>query len=619
MGKIHIQRLKNAMDKLFTAKVDMSDYDGKPEPETRKAFLSRALAAYCLYWRVPLDATLSASRITDGFDDNGIDSAYFDRDCKTLYLAQAKWIDDGNGAVDVASCTKFLDGCRDLILARFDRFNKRLRAHEQELRDAILDADVRIVLILAHTGAQPLSTHVQDKFDDFLKENNDTASVFSTEIFNQARLYETVASGTQHNAINLEVLLHEWGHVRAPYTAYYGQVDAMSVADWWHQHQRALFARNIRDFGGSTDVNNALLATLRDQPDHFLYYNNGITVLCATIKKKPLGGASRDSGVFECEGVSVVNGAQTVGTLGLERDALLHKSNPPKVFVRLISLEKCPTGFDKGVTRATNTQNRIGSRDFAALDRNQQRLASEMALDDKHYAYKSGDTVADESRGCSIVDATIALACATDVALAVQAKREIGRLWDDIDAAPYTTLFNEETTAIGIWNGVEVTRTVEKRLKTVSQSCAGRGEMIAVHGNRLILHRVFQSEHVIGFRSQGAQLPRILSAANSEVDHVFADLVEYIDRFFPNAYLASFFKNLERCREANDQLEKTAAARRRLSVDPPISNDTSTEASAKCTLETRDSVLHETQDPRGKKTEVQTDAHLPKAQRRLFE
>ena len=38
--------------------------------------------------------------------------------------------------------------------------------------------------------------------------------------------------------------------------------------------------------------------------------------------------------------------------------------------------------------------------------------------------------------GCTLTEATNALACAHSVDLAVQAKREIGRLWEDVSRSP---------------------------------------------------------------------------------------------------------------------------------------------------------------------------------------
>lgn len=107
----------------------------------------------------------------------------------------------------------------------------------------------------------------------------------------------------------------------------------------------------------------------------------------------------------------------------------------PTVHLRLIDLRSCPPGFGPNVTRATNTQDRILGRDFAALDPVQVRIAKELEADDIKYTYQTGDESPAPDQGCDIVDATVALACAhSDVTLAVFAKREVGVLWDDIQS-----------------------------------------------------------------------------------------------------------------------------------------------------------------------------------------
>ena len=559
MADIQIQRIKSALHKLFDGNIDMSDYAGKPPDEEESAFLSRALAAYALSLLCDVDEATAASALTDGFDDNGLDLIHFDTDQNVLYLGQSKWIESGNGSILQGDCQKFLNGCKAIVNLRLDRFNERVQSREPELKDAICSTDVRIELFFAYSGSQPLSSHVKADTERFLNEMNDTAEVFGLESFDQSKIYGGIAGHAQKHSINLEIMLHDWGTVKEPHEAYYGQVNAACVADWWREHGRKLFARNIRSFKGSTDVNESISTALQNEPDHFWYFNNWITILCKSVKKQVVGGPSRDSGVFECLGVNVVNGAQTVGVIGTTSDLLGKPLEHAKLLVRLISLENCPEGFDKTVTRATNTQNRIGSRDFAALDPNQQRLSSEFLLDNLQYAFKSGDAEPDDENGCSIVDATVALACDTDLALAVQAKREIGRLWEDIEKEPYTLLFNERTSATNVWKAVQIMRCVERRLKHLGKDKRARADLVAVHGNRLILHRVFRASEIRGFRATDVDMDQVLSDADKATATVFAQVVDYLESHYPNAYLASFFKNANRCRELNDHLANEVA------------------------------------------------------------
>ena len=88
MSIIHLQRITNAIEKLFAGTLDLADLAGRPSAE-RDAFLSRGLAAYCLMILTDADETKAAEAVTDGFDDNGIDAIYFDRPNATLYIVQS--------------------------------------------------------------------------------------------------------------------------------------------------------------------------------------------------------------------------------------------------------------------------------------------------------------------------------------------------------------------------------------------------------------------------------------------------------------------------------------------------------------------------------------------------
>lgn len=151
-----------------------------------------------------------------------------------------------------------------------------------------------------------------------------------------------------------------------------------------------------------------------------------MTVICESLKKKPLGGNNTDTGFFECIGASVVNGAQTVGTIA--EHAKDNNLGDARVMVRLISLEQCPETFGDELTRAANTQNRIEKRDFAAQDPNQKRLRTDLFLENqKEYAYQSGEKAPQGDAGCTLDEAALAMACRlADVSYAVQANVRLG-------------------------------------------------------------------------------------------------------------------------------------------------------------------------------------------------
>jgi hypothetical protein len=255
----------------------------------------------------------------------------------------------------------------------------------------------------------------------------------------------------------------------------------------------------------------------------------------------------RDFGVFEFEGVAVVNGAQTIGCIHE-----LYSKNPDsvqkaKVLIRFISLEDTPKELGLDITRATNTQNKIELRDFAALDPKQNSISEDLRLDGIQYAYKSGDPVPLRDSGFTITEATIALACAQEnVDLAVQAKREVSKLWLDINKPPYTQLFRPDVSGRYCWKAVQVMRRVDKQLDVLKERYSGRERLIAVHGNRFILHKVFSGLPRSILNDPGSTLPERLDA---NVEGVLRSTIDFIESEFVGSYPGNIFKNLAKCRE----------------------------------------------------------------------
>ena len=232
--------------------------------------------------------------------------------------------------------------------------------------------------------------------------------------------------------------------------------------------------------------------------ENFWYFNNGITLICDTITKNLSWRPANKLGVFTCDGVNIVNGAQTVGTIGTllasSDESEVEDEKDPRMWVqvRIISLKKKLRPISVARSLDANLQNAVGNREFAAMDPQQHRLATEFALDRRRYVYKSGEPDPKGDEGCSIVEATQSLSCTVSVDLAVQVKREIGLMWADTTASPYTDLFNNDTQSLYVWKAVLVMRSVDAELYRLRSSDLPRTDLVAVHLSRVILFMVFQ-------------------------------------------------------------------------------------------------------------------------------
>ena len=562
MSIIHVGHIRSTLTTRFAALVDLSDIAPSTQGPQRENFvLTRSLSAFALAQIAGIDDAFAADAVIDGPQDNGLDAIYYDPTEHVCYIAQSKWINSGNGSMDVGEMQNFVQGCRDLLEARFDRFNDKVQRKREMIMAALEDSGARFVLIVAYTGQQELSSEAQRPLDDLLGELNDPSELVALRVLRQAELHEAIARDALGEAITIEVMLNDYGHIREPYGAYYGQVDVADVATW-EQYGQGLTARNLRRFKGSTDVSDGIVFTLKNSPEKFWYFNNGITILCEKISKKPIGGTSRDSGVFVCEGASVVNGAQTVGSISAAAQTVPEQLQRARVFVRLISLENCPEDFGSELTRAANTQNRIEKKDFAALDPQQERLKTELWLgQQKEYSYKTGDAEPTAERGCTLDEATVALACAQDdIGLAMQAKREVSKLYEDIQKPPYIYLFNPSVTALRLWRSVEILRAVDNTLKGQQRAREGKEKLIAVHGNRFVLHAVIKTLQPLDLDNPYFDFDAIRQRIAPLTVSVLDTTITVALREFPNAYPANLFKTQSKCRDLVKHVLDTGAA-----------------------------------------------------------
>jgi hypothetical protein len=264
------------------------------------------------------------------------------------------------------------------------------------------------------------------------------------------------------------------------------------------------------------------------------------------------GGGGTDFGTFHCENISVVNGAQTVSTLG--RHALKAPDKVALAFVplRAISLENADATLGTAITKTNNRQNRIDNRDFVTLDPEQSRLRAELGVDGVAYNVIRSDSVSRTDKSFDLVEATTALACASGKSgLFVQLKREIGKLWEDINRAPYKELFNPTTSSLYLWRSVQVQRLIDRGLDTMvtTDALAGRDLGLAVHGNRMMAAMVFRTLPIGRFGDPSFDLGSAFSDAQalSAVRSAYARLRGELDATYPNAIIPTLFKNMTKC------------------------------------------------------------------------
>ncbi|ACV79025.1 AIPR family protein [Nakamurella multipartita] len=540
MGRLHVTQIERRLDDTVNKHIDMSDVPFTGD-QLRASSLSRGLAAFIVMKVANVDPLTAANSVTDEGGDNGIDAVIALALERRIVMVQAKWASDSRGSAEKADILKFRKGVDDFVSGDWSKFGPKFNAKKSELEPLLYDPSLRIEMIFCHLGTGVLSAESALLMDEYLDDMNNPTEIGSFLYLNQGQVHRMLVDDVVKTKVNLDVELSDWGTLEQEPIAFYGHVSGETIAGWYIENGSSLLSQNVRVLIPDSEVNDGLVATLTDTPGKFWYFNNGLTVLCDRISKAPLGGADRRLGRFTVEGASIVNGAQTAGSLA-RFSAAAGDLAEVRVLVRFISLENSPADFAKDVTRATNTQNRIGGREFVALDPEQARLRDEFAVAGMTYAFRTGEEAPSPSDGCDVVEATVGLACLHSAQLATQAKREISRLWDDISRAPYRTLFNPSTNYVRVWRSIQVLRMTEDLLRRAREKLDGREKLIATHGNRVVLHLLFRRCDTSSIGDPDHDWESELEKIKGEFEGILEKVFAIVEGEFPG-YPASLFKN----------------------------------------------------------------------------
>lgn len=556
MSIIHVNQISTKIEEMFGKDINTDDMNIN-DPEFKTKLLTRCLAAYAVYRIGDTSEGEAADSIVDGGDDNGIDAIYYSTSTKRMTIVQSKWSKKGTGEPESGDVRKFKDGVVDLFNLEFDRFNSKVNKKQTIIEKAITDFDTKFDIVIIHTGNQSLSKHSQRVMDDLLNEMNETGDENKEDILvfhqlNQGIIHSSLASGVEGEPIDLEVGLSQWGRVDEPQSAYYGMIAGEEIASWWQANGKRLFAKNIRQMLGTTEVNEEIRETLENDAESFWYFNNGITVVADSIRKSAVGGNSRDLGSFKVVNMSVVNGAQTVSTIGRYKQEEGKNLDKVKLPIRIISLEGAGEDFGGEVTKTNNRQNRIENRDFVSQDEEQIRIRKELSIEDVDYNIVRSDSFKPTDTSFDLSEATIALACASgETSLAVQAKREIGKFYESLSKAPYRTIFNPQISGIYVLNSVKTLREIERVLAyeiAKLDKKSGKYYGLLVHGNRMIALLAME-ELNISNDAKNYDYSVNKDIVSEKVNKIILKTQKFVTEKYNDKVLGTLFKNTSICKE----------------------------------------------------------------------
>lgn len=421
--------------------------------------------------------TVAASALTDGPDDKSCDVIYVDRDMQTVVLIQGyeslsakpRTQAKGNKAASVHQAVTWILG--DLS---DDQIPERLRSARMEVREALADGAI-------------------SSFEIWFVHNLPEAQQIQTEL-SAAAVTAKQLIAAQYDASDVEVSATELGLdtlsdryngsqtpilVSNPLTievsgAFVEQGDNWSAlctslpADWLRQqyndHKERLFSANVRGYLGSTrsqnNINNGIQATVKTEPRQFWAYNNGITALVNGFDY------DADAGTVTLNGLAIVNGAQTTGSIGSLDDSNVEQS---RVMARFIKCEDQRTVQE--IIRYNNRQNPTQASDFRSNDRVQSRLVrefEELGMVGYNGGRRGGAEDVIRRPGANQILATVAAqALAAFHGRPDVAYHQKGQIWEDDGV--YSSVFPDRVSARHILLTCALLRAVEDKKVALSE------------------------------------------------------------------------------------------------------------------------------------------------------
>jgi hypothetical protein len=164
--------------------------------------------------------------------------------------------------------------------------------------------------------------------------------------------------------------------------------------DWlrsiFSKHGDSLFSANYRGFLGVSKrkrINSGIKQSAENEPHNFWVFNNGVSILTL--------GYETSGENLVLNGLSVINGAQTTGSLASA------KESGTRVMVRIIECTDAETV--KSIVRFNNTQNEITTWDQYSNTEEQKKIQLEMQQLGHSYSLKRGFAESLSGMGIEVV------------------------------------------------------------------------------------------------------------------------------------------------------------------------------------------------------------------------
>jgi len=362
--------------------------------------LGRRFARKLLMQAMDIDSETAQDDLIlcDGSGDGGIDIAFLDRrdsddeahQGHKWYLVQGKYgtsfdgtdtlLAEGKKVVDTLSGLRSnLSSLANGLLQRIITFRQNASEHDR--------------LMLTFATVDPLSDEERQTLQDIrAMGHNRLGGMFDVEALSVHNIYTRFLE--QEN-IHQKIKVPFQANVHSSdESVLVGTISLLKLYDFLKAYRdqtedlTQLYEKNVRQFlSNKRKVNKGIQSTLRESPERFGLFNNGITIVVSGYNQMP------DDSV-ELIDPYIVNGCQTTrsiwdvfqqklesGATGETPDFQDWRERAGKgvVVCKVVQVGEQGEELLKDITRYTNSQNAIQEKDFLALDTGFKTWADKMA------------------------------------------------------------------------------------------------------------------------------------------------------------------------------------------------------------------------------------------------
>lgn len=344
-----------------------------------------------------IDEELIPDLITE-YSDKGIDCYVHFEESKELYIIQNKFYAIEN-SINRHDVTDFLQTPYTLLSNDGYKKSKEL----QDIYNKLKNDNAYKVFYYFFTTSNKVSADIKTLFTQRNKEftNQKIEYYIEAKIIDLKELYNLYYGINYKQKIPFKFKLSTNNkgtfastkgeyEMNLPFSAYYiitPIYELYKMTKEAEQKEYPIFDKNIREYLGKNAINNGIIETLKskDGRKNFLYYNNGITIICDKITDEGHMSNTNTRGLSLIN-PQIINGCQTTNSIvkvleNLEQSEITEEYKNVYVMIKALIIDdkqnpKNET-FYRNVVKYTNKQNAISEKAFASNNDFFERLKSE--------------------------------------------------------------------------------------------------------------------------------------------------------------------------------------------------------------------------------------------------